>query len=281
MYKNIKSKLTAVILLLFILTLIYLFSLSFLDNRANDFCTKIFTKISKNYSSDRVVLIAVDDISTDKIKWPWSRDLFADIFNYLTDFSGAKAVVFQNLVIFPDSYQPEKDFIFYKNIKNKKNLINSFIFVNSNAAGDVLPSDYIPLFDGKININIIDKRTKINNTNYKAVINLPKDLLYNANNLASSMLVEDKDTILRSYMPVVQMGDKLYPSLALSAYSVFTGIKEFVLYDRYLCTNDECKTLKIPISYKKSFDSLDNTVMGIYTRLDWYFPIENYYSHKK
>ena len=144
MYKNIKSKLTAVILLLFILTLIYLFSLSFLDNRANDFCTKIFTKISKNYSSDRVVLIAVDDISTDKIKWPWSRDLFADIFNYLTDFSGAKAVVFQNLVIFPDSYQPEKDFIFYKNIKNKKNLINSFIFVNSNAAGDVLPSDYIP-----------------------------------------------------------------------------------------------------------------------------------------
>ncbi len=281
MYKNIKSKLTSLILLFFILTLIYIFSLNFLDNRVNDFCTKVFTKISKNYSSDKVVLIAVDDVSTDKINWPWSRDLFADIFNYIDDYAGAKAIVFQNLVIFPDSYKPEKDYIFYNNIKDKKNLINSFIFVNSNAAGDVLPSDYIPLFDSKINVNIVDNRTKIPNTNYKAVVNLPKDFLYSVNNLASSILVEDKDTILRSYMPVVQMGDKLYPSLALSAYAMYTGNREFVLYDKYLCSNDECKTLKVPISYKRAFDNLDNAVVGIYTRLNWYYPQGNYYSHKK
>ncbi len=281
MYKNIKSKITAVILLFFILSLIYIFSLRFLDNRVNDFCTKIFTKISKNYSSDNVVLIAVDDVSTDKIKWPWSRDLFADIFNYLENFAGAKAIVFQNLVIFPDSYNPDKDYLFYKDIKNKKNLINSFIFVNSNAAGDVLPSDYIPIFDSKIKLNIIDKRTKFQNTKYKAVINLPREFLYNVNNLASSILVEDKDTILRNYMPVVQMGDKLYPSLALSAYSMYTGNNEYILYDRYLCTNDNCTTLKIPVSYKKAFDNLDNALVGIYTRLDWYSPTGTYYSHKK
>lgn len=252
-----------------------------LDNRVNDFFTKVFTSASKVKSSDNVVLIAVDDISTDKIKWPWHRDLFADIFLFLKNYSGAKSVVFQNLVIFPDSYNPEKDSIFYKSILNNNSLINSFIFVNSNAAGDVLPSDYLGLFNSKIKINISDKRTKKINSSYKAVVNLPKDLLNNAENLASSILVEDNDTILRNYMPVVQLQDKLYPSLALSAYSKFTGITDFTLYDKYLCTNDNCSTLKLPVYYKKAHDSLDNDVVGIYSKLHWYLPNNIYYSHKK
>ncbi len=282
MKKNLISKTALIIVLLFLTAFAYLLSLKMFDNKADDFFTKVITKIEQKKASDKIVLIAVDEKSASKIKWPWTRDLFADLFDYLNNYAHAKVIVFHNLVMFPDTYNPEKDIIFYNSIKQNDNLINSYILVNSNLAGDVLPDEYITIFDKKNNLTISDKRQNNRYSSYKAVINLPKGYLYSSENLASSMLIEDDDTIMRNYMPVVQMENNLYPSLALSAYSKYTGVKDFNLYDDFLCSaGDDCKSLKIPVQNKKLRDYLGNSVRGEYTKVNWYLPVSKGYSHKK
>ena len=236
--------------------------------------------MQKSKSSDDIVLIAVDDKSMNKISWPWSRDLYAEIFDYLENTCGASAVVFQKLVVTADTYNPDKDSVFYREIADNNKLINSYILVNSGVAGEVLPNKYMKLFNSKNKVSIVDKRTHKKESSYKAVITLSKDFLNSSNNLGSSILSEDNDAILRNYMPVVQINDKLYPSIALSAYSLYSGQKNFVLYDKFLCTDDDCKTLKMPVRQYWMRDYLGNSIYGIYTKLNWYKQLTPYYSHK-
>ena len=275
------KKFITFIVLFLILAFVYVLSASMLDNKVNDVFTKTFLELSKKKASDEVVLVVVDDVSIDKIQWPWQRQLFSDIFTFLEKDCGAKAIVFQNLVVLPDSYNPKSDAIFYKTIAQSDKLINSFIFVNSNVAGDVLPSEYLTLFESKNKVYIENRSSFKTDYHYRAVFNLPKEYLLSVNNFASSILPEDKDEILRSYMPIVQLNDTFYPSLALSAYSLYTGITNFVLYDDYFCSADECKSLKIPVYKHLTKDYIGNSIEGIYSKINWYTPTSEYYSHKK
>ena len=53
------------------------------------------------------------------------------------------------------------------------------------------------------------------------------------------------------------------------------------MYDDYLCTNDGCKTLKIPIKCEKGKDYIGNSFYGLLTSINWYKPKSEYYSHQK
>ncbi|MBQ8887055.1 MAG: adenylate/guanylate cyclase domain-containing protein [Candidatus Gastranaerophilales bacterium] len=259
---------------------VYMFSSTFCDRKVNDFFTKVFTSVQNNKPSDDVVLVVIDDKSVNQVSWPWQRDLFSDIFDFLEKEAGAKSVVFQNLVVYPDTYYPESDEVFYKRLQSQEKLINSYLLLNSNIAGDVLPTDYIPLFEAKSNVYILDSRSQHYSSSYKGIIKLSRDFLTNVRFLASSIIPEDTDEVVRKYMPVVQFQGNLYPSLALSAYSMYMGIDSFVLRDDYLCSADDCKTLKMPISYEKSTDYIGNNFYGLLTNIKWYKPLNTYYSHK-
>lgn len=281
MNKKFNSKVIVFLVLFFIVAIIYIVSVTSFDNKVNDLCTKTIITLADQQAPDDVVLVAVDNHSIDEVSWPWSRDKFADIFNFLENDCGAKAVIFQNVVVFPDSYNPEKDVEFYNSIEKNKRLINSFILLNSNVAGDVLPADYYDLFLSKNKVKIIDRRKIASNHYYKGVINLPKAFLEKVNNLGSAILSEDDDGVLRSYMPVVALNDTLLPSIALSAYSMATGIDTFVLYDDFLCSIDNCETLKVPIVRKQTKDYFDNKIDGIYSSIFWFRPNKTSYTHIK
>ena len=143
--------------------------------------------------------------------------------------SGAKVIAFQNLVVYPDTYYPEGDAYFFSNLKKHNNLINSFVLSVSSVAGDVLPQEYLGLFLKKTNVKIIDKRTKKSDVSYKSVIKLPKELLLNSKFFASTYIQEDKDEIVRNYVPFVNLNGIFLPSIALSIYSMYTGIDSFIL----------------------------------------------------
>ena len=106
-------------------------------------------------------------------------------------------------------------------------------------------------------------------------------LLNSVRYLASSIIPEENDDIVRKYMPVVEFQNKLYPSLALSAYSMYSGINTFVLDDKFLCSDDECKKLKLPIKYEEGKDYIGNKFYGLLTKINWYKPKSEYYSHQK
>ncbi len=280
MYKNLTPKFIIFFIFLLVFYAVYVLSSNHLDVKVNDCFTKNILKIKKNSASNEVVLVVIDNQSLDKISWPWKKDLFSDIFDYLENISSAKSVVFHNVVMIPDTYYPENDSIFYKRISGQEKLINSYFFLNSNMAGDVLPSEYYKIFESKTNIRISDQRKKPLPSLYKGIMKIPKEMLENSKNLAFSIIPEDNDEFVRSYMPVIQFRDKLYPSIALSAYSMYTGINSFVLYDNYLCSDDNCKILKIPVIQKTSKDYIGNNVNGVFAYYNWYSPISGYYTHK-
>ena len=56
-----------------------------------------------------------------------------------------------------------------------------------------------------------------------------------------------------------------------SAYAKYTGQNKFILTDKYLCSDDDCKTLKINI-YPSS--------IGNQMYLRWYKPIDEFTTHK-
>ena len=271
-----------VIALIFILVIafIYFFSFNFIDNKAGDFFTKIHANLFNKSSSDKVVLVLVDEKSLNKIPWPWKRNLFSDIFDYLEFVSGAKVIAFQNLVVYPDTYYPEGDAYFFSNLKKHNNLINSFVLSVSSVAGDVLPQEYLGLFLKKTNVKIIDKRTKKSDVSYKSVIKLPKELLLNSKFFASTYIQEDKDEIVRNYVPFVNLNGIFLPSIALSIYSMYTGIDSFILSDDKLCSLDNCKTLNMPIVEKPSKDYIGNITNTFLAYIKWYKPQKVFYSHK-
>ena len=262
----------SIIFILFLLTAIFIYWLtnSLFDEKVNDFLTKNLVSWQKIKPSDEVVLVVIDDKSIEKISWPWQRSLFSDIFNYLEHTCGAKTVVFQNVITVTDTYNPKSDEIFYDNLKKQNKLINSFVLFNSN----------LDIFNLKSNVTIHDKSTKANKFTYKSIVRLPKEFLNNVKNLASAIIVEDKDAILRSYVPIVKFKDNYYPSIALSAYSMYTGKTDFYLYDNYLCDAEDCSNLKIPIYDKKAKDYIDNDIFVTAALLKWYKPQSDYYSHK-
>jgi adenylate cyclase len=280
MDNNFKAKSIIFIIFTLAATLVFYLANSLLDSRVNDFITKILTNIRNTKGSSEVVLVEIDKKSLSQRSWPWSRDLFTDIFDYLEKEAGAKCIVFDNLIIYPDSYYEEEDKIFNNSLKTYNTLINSYILLNSANTANVLPEQYTDLFVKKTNVDIIDKRVNTTLPTYKAIINLPKDFLFNSKYLASSIIPEDNDEIVREYMPVVKYKDKILPSLSLSAYAMYSGNKTFYLYDNFLCSKEDCSTLKIPIKEKKGRDYIGNNVYGIYSTIKWYKPVDKFNTHK-
>ncbi len=279
---NKKFKIKFIIFFFFVIVAfgVFVLSYNFLDNKVNDFFTKVLVNIKDKKASDNVVLVVIDGKSVNEKSWPWNRNLFSDIFYFLEKYSGAKAVVFNNLILYPDSYYPDSDKIFNQSLKNFDRLINTYIFLNSSMSGDVLPEDFVPVFNTKFNVKIIDKTTKNYKFSYNGIVNLPKDFLNNSKYFASSIIPEDNDEFVRNYMLISMYKDTIYPSVALSAYALSENINTFYLFDNFLCSDEKCKKIKIPIIYKKSRDYIGNNVYGLYSLINWYKPIDTYYSHK-
>ena len=256
-----------IIILIFLafLILIYAFAGNIFDSKVNDAFIKILTTLRNKPADSRIVLVAVDDKSVDKTEWPWSRDKFVKIFDYLENTAGAKVIVFKNLVVFPDTYNQKSDAEFFSAVKNSKNLINTYILLNSNISGDIIPSDYSDVFD---------------EISYKGIIKLPKEFLNSAKYLASSVLPIENDEYVRTYMPVVMYNNKFYPSAALSAYAMYSGNSTFILKDKFLCSEDDCKTFKMPVEFIKIKDNAGNKIYAYAVYYNWKPLFNKYYSHK-
>ena len=53
---------------------------------------------------------------------------------------------------------------------------------------------------------------------------------------------------------------------------MYTGFDSFILKDDFLCSSDDCKSLKMPINYEKGNDYMGNSVYGLLTNINWYNP---------
>ncbi len=281
--KKIKiSTILAVIIFIILVSLSGYLSFRYLDRIASDFMTSTMLKINKQVAKDDVVLVMIDEKSIGRIPWSWPRTLYGDIFEYLQNKCEAAAIIQDNVVFVPDTYDPESDEKFFEQLPRLTKLISAYdLYDTDNTTGDLLPENNFTLFNSKSQIQIEDRRTIKYPSIYKGIFKLPKKYLENVPILAHYKIPRDNDGKIRKYMPVIEYEHKLYPSQALYAFAMKTGIFNYVLYDYSLCSKDDgCKSLNIPIYAIDDDDYSDNTDPAIYNTIKWYTPISKSYSHK-
>ena len=78
---------TLIITLIFIIVAFFTYNLA--ESSAYDFMTKHFSVNSfgknsskKIHGNDNIVLVMIDNSSAERYRWPWKRELLADLFNY-------------------------------------------------------------------------------------------------------------------------------------------------------------------------------------------------------
>ena len=89
---------------------------------------KNFTALEN--ASDDIVLVVIDDKSTAKYRWPWKRELYAKIFEYLNDYCDTKLIGFDAIVANLDKDNPQSDKEFFDTVKKTSNLVVGFSLID-------------------------------------------------------------------------------------------------------------------------------------------------------
>ncbi len=255
------------ILLIFTSTVLVVWALSLTDfrfeNRVQDFYISRFAK-----TSDRadIKLIVIDDESVNRVRYPWPRNMFAEMFDYLQTYGQAKIIVFDAVVSSDDTYNKGADEKFFRELPTFKKLVAGYALQRSEKSPYSDRERFVRdrFFTTKTNIKIRDMRTYVPREKNDAFSSFPFGYLKNIKYLGHVHNFPDTDGILRTSTPAMEYKGELYPSLALQAYSVLTGINNFVVDDHYLCSDDNCTAFKMPISTKREDHA------GIYSIVNWY-----------
>lgn len=270
-----KSKNTKFLFVVFLLVFIvvYVLAAGFSALKSYNMMTKL--TIRNKIASSDVVLIAIDDKSIFEIgRWPWKREYYLELFDFVENYTKARLVGYDGIVVAPDKEHPESDKKFFSQIGNYKKLTAGVAFSYDDFEKGVDSTFYDDLLNTKFDIKIIDKRSN----KYKTVSRfdsfsvLQKEYFKNILSLGFVNVPQDHDGYIRRASQLVNYKGNFIPSLALNMYSKYTGIKEFVLTDKYLLGISDKYFLKVPINSTKGF---------ITNYICYYNSPDNVYSHKK
>lgn len=163
-------------------------------------------------SSDRIAIIEVDQRSIDalsgeNINWPWPRQMYAPIVEYLSE---AEAVFIDILFTEPSSYGQEDDFILAEAIGKASNIYLPF-FLSKNPK-ETSPEDV--LFIKQHSIDEVHDRP----SPYRSVT-VPVDPLRTHIAGAGNVAINpDEDGVYRAIPLLFQFQDRVVPNLVFSYF---------------------------------------------------------------
>ncbi len=184
-----------------------------------------FRTVELNKSkTDSVAIVAIDDsslIETEKrgVFWPWDRNMYAMISEYLIGL-GAKAVVYDIIFSGPDMDRAdslpgaENDQMFHYVMTSTGKVVLPFNIDNRYAKNDFIETVEIENADSIENVK-----------KYRYVLAPYSLFTENNKNFGYVDIDSESDGVVRKYRPVVKIGKKLYPSLALATYLISNEAK--------------------------------------------------------
>ena len=267
--KNLKS--LAIIFSVFTFMLIaYIISTSFFEPKAYNFMVQKFSAYKTG--SDEIVIIAIDDKSLSKIRWPWKRELYGNIFEYLNKYSNSKAIGFDAIISSSDMENPKSDLKFFNSIKTIPNLSVGFVALYSPYESKTKGENYDKLFNEKFKFNITDKRKNKAPTYYQSLSMFPAGYLNSVKKVGSVLTTPDYDGYIRSIDQIVDYKGKLYPSLSLKMYEYLNPNSNLIIQDNKISATNSNLNLNIP-----SFSKYN----GVFNNIRYYKQRKNSeYSHK-
>ena len=181
-YKTAKIVFTG-LLTTFIICAVYYFLYNLVEPKAYDFMTKHvltenlpFDTSKQVYGSDDIVLIVIDMKSVEKYRWPWKRERYCKIFEYLNKYAHPKAIVYDAIIAAPDNENPESDKKLYNTIKNINNFVIGFMPSVKDWQDSQFGKDYMDVFSKKFAINLENKASEKEDI-FSSFYPMPKDCL--------------------------------------------------------------------------------------------------------
>lgn len=265
--KNLKS--IIIIFSIFVFMLVaYIISTSFFEPKAYNFMVQNFT--AHQSGSNEIAIIAIDDKSLARIRWPWKRELYSKIFEYLHTYSVVQLIGFDAIIATPDIDNPQSDLNFYNSIKGINNLVVGFVPLNAPYISKKDGQHYDKIFNKKFAVNVEDKRTKKYPSTYQSLSKFPLPYFNSLHKVGSVITTPDFDGYIRSIDQLVEYKNNLYPSLSLRMYAALHPASA-VIVKNGLVTMENTE-LKIPVF---------STYNGVFNNIHYYKPMPNSeYSHK-
>lgn len=191
-----------------------------------------------------IVVIVIDDKSISKQRWPWKRNMYAKIFNYLDKYTNAKLIGWDAILSSVDKENFKSDLELYESVKKSDKMVVGVEFLPKNYSDEVKGKAYDEAFDKKFGIKINDERSQKARSPFRSISTYPEGYFNAVKTVGTVRVDSDPDGYIRSMPQMLIYKDKLYPSLGLSMYAKLNGITEFTVTDDEITNN---KTdLKIP-----------------------------------
>ncbi|MBR1424613.1 adenylate/guanylate cyclase domain-containing protein [bacterium] len=217
----------------------FLFSLIFVEQNANSLLIRRFSAVKDGDSN--IVEIVIDDDSIQKYSWPWSLDMYSDMFDYFYTYARPKVIGFDITLDDPIDENNNKDKRFLNQIRKMNNLVFQIVpESSSNNADAYFIKDFQKQHALQTTLNVSDMPTPFN-----GIINYP-DVLRDSINAYGSVYIP-QDLLSGSVLGIVNLlkiDESYFPSLALKMYLVENNTNEIVIDKDYITVP---KTgLKIP-----------------------------------
>lgn len=189
---------------------------------------KVYNFMAQNFSayktgSEEIAVIVIDDKSIERHRWPWKRDLYAKIFEYLNTYSSPKIIGYD--AILSSSEDKASDKVLFDTLHGIDNVVVGFSPLEQKDAD----FEYIKKFNEKFGIDVTDNRKNNNFGIYHSISKFPTEY-FNAVKYAGSVNInQDYDGYLRRYDSLITVDKNYYPSLALRMYMLLNNTNKVTL----------------------------------------------------
>lgn len=212
--------------------------------------------VASHKGSDGIVLVVIDDESIERYRWPWSRDLYAKIFDYLGNYTNAKIIGFDAVVTTPDINNPKADLKLYETVKDIKNFVGGFSLLNGNYTDKKEGELYDKKFEEKFKFPIVTEFEPQEQPRYNSLSRYPEGY-FNALQKSGSVKVftHPIDGYIKDIPQLVYYKGNYYPSLGLRMFAYLNNTKQIKLTKTHLIiSGDE----EIKIKYHKRWGGICN-----------------------
>lgn len=231
---------------------------------------KVYNFMAQNFSayktgSEEIAVIVIDDKSIERHRWPWKRDLYAKIFEYLNTYASPKIIGYD--AILSSSEDKASDKVLFDTLHGIDNVVVGFSPLEQKDTD----FEYIKKFNEKFGIDVTDNR-KINNFGiYHSISKFPTEY-FNAVKYAGSVNInQDYDGYLRRYDSLITVDKNYYPSLALRMYMLLNNTNKVTLNHNNLFVDET--NLTVPT---------DTSAAGVQNFIRYYKKHSgSEYTHKK
>ena len=228
-------------------------------------------------SADKIVYIDVDQGSldaamTDGISWPWPRDGYALVLEYV-QYGGAKAVVFDMFMHSP----MDGDEMFADFLGNYKNVVFPMMFRNPDIPGN---QDFELIVNRDMEKYALDFETdnSVVHRSLGVASLLPTGLVNENIQWAGDAYIIRVGADLnhtRQNGPVIEYNGRYYPSLALAGILAAKGTKKVRIQNKKLIISENTDKTVIPLNKNGFMWIKYNGPYGVYEHYPIYTVIQS------